>query len=482
MLGTHVIEYAGRQIPNWSENVVISPGISIKLDRKEWKMNRRVVVPMKRLAGVVVPILVVLSLVNDALSSPFVPLTWQSVVESGPHQGMRKHIGWIHDTNGDFIDDAFDTLAPGEETQVIVQLNECFGSFEDYEDYFRPYGVVVYRGMLVAYVILDRVPQERLQDLADDPLVSALEYPRPLYSVLDTSTRVVRARGSATHGTNTFANVTNAGDGSSVTIAIVDTGVDDAHGAFAGSSPTGYNAITGTPGNPDDDNVYIDTGPDGICQTTAALGDVQEIGPNQGEPDMACISAGTNGVLNSTRLGDDIIGTVNGVPAIGTGGNGVCESILGGDDNQWIPRWQGAPWSPCVLPGTNGRIDNTTPGGDDQLNEVFHGTHVAGIALGRGAAGSGNTRNPNDGSTPNNGTGIAPGANLLDVKVLDATGSAKMSDLLRALDWIFKDGRADVVNMSLMPSWPATSPWPSPSAIREVISSAPLLTQNSQQP
>ncbi|MHC4677195.1 MAG: S8 family serine peptidase [Planctomycetota bacterium] len=410
-------------------------------------MNRKAVVPMKPLAGAAVPILVAASLINSTLGSPFVPMKWQSLVESGPHQGMRKHIGWIHDMNGDFIDDAFDTLGPGEEAQVIVQLNECFGSFEDYEAYFRPYGDLIHKGVLVAYVILDRVPQERLQDLADDPRVAALEYPSIGHMHLDTSTRSVQARASNTYGTNTFPNIQGAGTGSGVTIAIVDTGVDDGHGAFGGSFSGGYNAVTNILGNPDDDSVYIDTGSNGICQTTAALTDFQRILPNQGEPDMACIGAGANGVLNSMVMGDDGIGTVNGVPAIGTGANGVCESILGGDDNQWIPRWQGAPWSPCVLPATNGRID-TARGGDDDLNDVFHGTHVAGIALGRGAAGAGNTRNANDGSTPNNGTGMAPGANLLDVKAIDAAGRVELSVALRALDWVFKDGRADVVNMS----------------------------------
>jgi subtilisin family serine protease len=345
---------------------------------------------MKHLPGVVLPILAALSLVNGALGSPFVPLAWQRVVESGPHQGIRKHVGWVRDTNGDFIDDEFDTLAPGEETQVIVELNECFGSFEDYEEYFRPYGVMVYRGALVAYVILERVPKEKLQALADDPMVAALEYPRPAHLSLDTSTRVVRARASKTHGNNAFPKLQGAGDGSGVTIAIVDTGVDDQHGAFTGKSVDGCNALTNplTPGNPDDDYVYIAMGADLTCNTTAGLGDV----PGNPQPPFS-------------------------------------------------------PDSPCVLPGTDGELDTTAHPWDEE-RRVFHGTHVAGIALGGPAAGAGNTRNPDDGSTPNNGRGMAPGASLLDVKVFDAAGRMPTGAALRALDWVFIDGRADVVNMS----------------------------------
>src|SRR5262249_50624068 len=47
-----------------------------------------------------------------------------------------------------------------------------------------------------------------------------------------------------------------------------------------------------------------------------------------------------------------------------------------------------------------------------------HGTHVAGVAAGRGTYQSADS------------TGIAPGANIYDVKVLDADGNGSLSDVL----------------------------------------------------
>jgi hypothetical protein len=91
-------------------------------------MKQKAIFSIERLICFMFLVLITLSFVSDVRGDPFVPLAWQRLVDSGPLQGLKKHVGWIHDMNGDFIDDAFDTLAPGEETQVIVQLNECFGS------------------------------------------------------------------------------------------------------------------------------------------------------------------------------------------------------------------------------------------------------------------------------------------------------------------------------------------------------------------
>ena len=64
-----------------------------------------------------------------------------------------------------------------------------------------------------------------------------------------------------------------------------------------------------------------------------------------------------------------------------------------------------------------------------------HGTHVAGIAA----------------AVTNNGTGIAgvaPGARLLPVRVLDGEGSGSFEDVARGIRWSADHG-ADVINLSL---------------------------------
>lgn len=70
-----------------------------------------------------------------------------------------------------------------------------------------------------------------------------------------------------------------------------------------------------------------------------------------------------------------------------------------------------------------------------------HGTHVAGIVGGNGA-GLSNTKY----------IGIAPGVNLVDVKISDEEGNATLADVIFALEWIYENKdryNIRVVNLSL---------------------------------
>ncbi|MGW4502310.1 S8 family serine peptidase [Micromonospora sp. NPDC004336] len=70
-----------------------------------------------------------------------------------------------------------------------------------------------------------------------------------------------------------------------------------------------------------------------------------------------------------------------------------------------------------------------------------HGTHVAGIVTGSGAASGGRH------------TGVAPDARLLNGKVLDDNGAGSESEVLAGMEWAVAAG-ADVVNMSLSSEYP----------------------------
>ena len=76
----------------------------------------------------------------------------------------------------------------------------------------------------------------------------------------------------------------------------------------------------------------------------------------------------------------------------------------------------------------------------DTTDLFGHGTHVGGIIGGNG--------NQSNGAR----TGIAPGANLVNVKVADSNGMSYASDLVDGLQWIY-DNRAayniKVVNISM---------------------------------
>jgi subtilisin family serine protease len=72
----------------------------------------------------------------------------------------------------------------------------------------------------------------------------------------------------------------------------------------------------------------------------------------------------------------------------------------------------------------------------DTVDHNGHGTHVASIAAGTGAASGGKYK------------GVAPDATLLIGKVLDDTGSGSFSGIIAGMEWAAVQG-ADVVNMSL---------------------------------
>jgi serine protease AprX len=73
-------------------------------------------------------------------------------------------------------------------------------------------------------------------------------------------------------------------------------------------------------------------------------------------------------------------------------------------------------------------------------DDYGHGTHVAGIIGGNGTRSSGGY------------TGVAPGANIVALKVLDSRGAGTTSDVIAALDWVRANHAAyniRVVNLSI---------------------------------
>ncbi|MDH3283820.1 MAG: S8 family serine peptidase [Acidobacteriota bacterium] len=83
----------------------------------------------------------------------------------------------------------------------------------------------------------------------------------------------------------------------------------------------------------------------------------------------------------------------------------------------------------------------------DPADDHGHGSHVAGIALGR----TGFDYDFGNGLVPVQG--VAPGAALIGVKVLDSGGSGNLSDVVAGIehcaDPLLPGGAADVINMSL---------------------------------
>jgi parallel beta-helix repeat protein len=81
-----------------------------------------------------------------------------------------------------------------------------------------------------------------------------------------------------------------------------------------------------TPAALGDDQIagsVINTGANGICETTAAAGDDQKLTVGQGDPNQDCVTAGGDGLLQTAAVGDDVL--AGGV--INTGADGICDTM-----------------------------------------------------------------------------------------------------------------------------------------------------------
>ena len=103
----------------------------------------------------------------------------------------------------------------------------------------------------------------------------------------------------------------------------------------------------------------------------------------------------------------------------------------------------GVDVSASLYPGSKTMLayeKQITANGASRSDLYGHGSHVAAIAAGQGAYRS------------QDSTGVAPNANLYDVKVLDGTGMGQLSDVLAGIDWVIyhaKEYNIRVMNLSL---------------------------------
>jgi len=128
------------------------------------------------------------------------------------------------------------------------------------------------------------------------------------------------------------------------------------------------------PGTAQQDAVVVNTGADGICQTTAATGDIQAAPVGSGTPFRTEIRCGTNKVVETLAAGDDTQLIAFGATCknannavVDTGLDGIADTTAAGDDTQVIAVGTAPANTPCVITGGNGVADTAAAAGDDVL-------------------------------------------------------------------------------------------------------------------
>ena len=126
------------------------------------------------------------------------------------------------------------------------------------------------------------------------------------------------------------------------------------------------------PGTGPQDAVVVDSGNNGICETTARGDDFQATPVGRGAPFQGEIQCGPDKIANTAAAGDDTqlipVGTAcdnGGQSIIDTGPDGIANTAALGDDRQAVPVGTAAPHAPCVETGPNGVADTDLFGGDD---------------------------------------------------------------------------------------------------------------------
>ena len=289
-----------------------------------------------------------------AAAQTFTPLEWQ------PRLGNR----WVNDHNDNDVDDWIESLRPDTTLGLVLALNDC-ASTTDLQR-FATKGTIKYRSPYLSVVVMGNVRASDAVLLGADPRVAMVFPELRVHANLDHSVGAMQVRASPDYSPNTIADQMPWLDGSGVTIAILDTGVDDGqHESLPVAKYVGgYDFLNNVIRNPDDDN-HHGTHVAGIALGTGGL-------------------MGTyRGVARNARLVDFKV-------LDNTGGGPVGVALRAIDSCITMRQ----AWGIRVINASFG-VDQYAPGvdapsnGEDPLSEMFDRASRAGICVAVAAGNSG---------------------------------------------------------------------------------------------
>jgi hypothetical protein len=127
--------------------------------------------------------------------------------------------------------------------------------------------------------------------------------------------------------------------------------------------------------------VVVDTGANGLCETTATGDDVQVAEVGFGTPFQNEIRCGPDRIANTTATGDDTQLVAVGATCksgstiiIDSGEDGLASTTASGDDVQIIAPGSVPAHSACIITGPNGIADTPDPVGGDDVRKLAVGT------------------------------------------------------------------------------------------------------------
>jgi serine protease AprX len=246
---------------------------------------------------------------GQAHATPFTPLEWQQEVRHHAFPGFvhqKKHVSWSRDVDHNFVDDELEYRFGHlrKKVSIIVDLNHCMPD-NQLKAMLGKYGKVTYIGRLITYVLMSDVSWLDVFRIALLPDVAMVEWQMPSHVANNISTRDIQVYPSAStaYGTNSVQSTLPSVTGKGITVAVLDTGVDDlTHDTFKMPPPA--------PAGTRKFKAGFDACGGATC-TPGFAGTVTNPTDSNGHGTMVAGTILGSGFGGSCRTGSDVAGTVN---------------------------------------------------------------------------------------------------------------------------------------------------------------------------